>query len=115
MRLITLTWGEYSAQPGWKGRQSLLYDFKVGDKVRWVSHARGRWTEKIGEVVEVVPPNRGVLLSKYRGSYALGSFSSKSNPRLHKSYVVAVPVEEGRPKLYWPRANQLEPLSKDET
>jgi hypothetical protein len=90
----------------------MLYEFKVGDKVRWISHARGRWLEKVGEVVEVVPPNRGVRLSKYKGAYALGSFS-KSNPRLHESYVVAVPVENGKPKLYWPRANQLEPLDKE--
>jgi hypothetical protein len=91
----------------------MLYEFKVGDKVRWISHARGRWVEKVGEVVEVVPPHRGVRLSKYRGDYILSSFS-KSNPRLRESYVVAVPVKDGKPKLYWPRANQLEPLDKSD-
>ena len=92
----------------------MLYDFKVGDEVRWVSHARGKWTEKIGKIIEIIPPNRGVLLRKYRGLYSLGSFSQKSNPRLHRSYVVAVPVEIGKPRLYWPRANQLEPVEKVE-
>lgn len=87
----------------------MLYDFKVGDKVRWVSHARGRWKEKVGEIIEVVPPNHGVVLSKYRGKYILSRFG-KSNPRLHTSYVVAVPSKSGKPKLYWPRANQLEPV-----
>ncbi|MCG3210312.1 MAG: hypothetical protein FOGNACKC_03943 [Anaerolineae bacterium] len=86
----------------------MLYDFKVGDKVRWVSHSRGKWVEKVGEVVEIVPPQRGVVLDKYRGEYNLGSFS-KGRPRLHKSFVVAVEVDKGKPKLFWPRANQLEP------
>jgi hypothetical protein len=88
----------------------MLYDFQIGNPVRWVSHSRGRWIEKIGMVVEVVPPQRGVMLDKYRGKYNLSSFS-KGMPRLHKSYVVAVKTENGKPKLYWPRANQLEPLN----
>ena len=87
----------------------MLYDFRVGDRVRWVSHSRGRWIEKFGEIIEVVPPQRGVVLGKYRGRYNLSSFS-KGMPRLHESYVVAVQVEKGKPKLYWPRANQLEPV-----
>jgi len=87
----------------------LLYDFEIGDKVRWVSHSAGSWTEKIGTIVETVPPQRGVYLEKYRGHYNLGYFS-KGNPRLHKSYVVAVQPEDEKPRLYWPRANQLEPL-----
>ena len=87
----------------------MLYNFKVGDKVRWVSHAHGKWTEKVGEIVEVVSPHRGVVLAKYKGKYALGSFS-KSNPRLQTSYVIAVKTGNGKPKLYWPRANQLEPV-----
>ncbi|HRV91080.1 MAG TPA: hypothetical protein P5526_02830 [Anaerolineae bacterium] len=86
----------------------MLYDFKIGDKVRWVSHARGKWTEKVGEVIEVVPPHHGVFLGKYKKKYTLGSFS-KSNPRLQTSYVVAVKEGNSKPKLYWPRANQLEP------
>jgi len=90
----------------------MLYDFKVGDKIRWVSHAAGKWTEKVGKIIEIVPPQRGVMLEKYRGAYNLGSFS-KGNPRLHTSYVVAVPVESGKPKLYWPRANQLEPVEEN--
>lgn len=94
-------------------RDTLLYDFEVGDKVRWVSHSRGQWTEKRGTVVEIVPAQRGVMLDKYRGQYNLSPFS-KGMPRLHKSYVVAVPVEKGKPKLYWPRANQLEPADETE-
>ena len=89
----------------------MLYNFKVGDKVRWVSYAAGKWTEKIGVIVEIVPPQRGVVLDKYRGKYNLSPFS-KGNPRLHTSYVVAVPVGKGKPKLYWPRANQLEPIKE---
>jgi len=89
----------------------MLYDFEVGDKVCWISHSRGKWIKKQGEIVEIVPPQRGVMLDKYRGKYNLGSFS-KGMPRLHESYVVAVSVEKGKPKLYWPRANQLEPLDK---
>ena len=87
----------------------MLHNFNVGDKVRWTSHAHGKWTEKVGEVIEVVPAHRGVLLGKYKGKYTLGSFS-KSNPRLQTSYVVAVKSGNGKPKLYWPRANQLEPV-----
>ena len=92
----------------------MLYDFKVGDKVRWVSHAGGKWLEKKGEIVEIVPPQRGVMLDKYRGKYNLAPFS-KGNPRLHTSYVVAVSVTDGKPKLYWPRANQLEPIDRKST
>lgn len=88
----------------------MLYDFQVGDKVRWVSHSRGKWIEKTGEIVEVVPPQRGVMLDKYRRKYNLSNFS-KGMPRLHESYVVAVQVDDSsKPKLYWPRANQLEPV-----
>lgn len=86
----------------------MLYDFTVGNKVKWLSHSKGKWVEKRGEIVEVVPPQRGVMLDKYKGKYNLGSFS-KSMPRLHESYVVAVVMQKGKPKLYWPRANQLEP------
>ena len=88
----------------------MLYDFEVGDEVRWVSHSRGKWIKKTGTIVEVVPPQRGVMLDKYRRKYNLSSFS-KGMPRLHQSYVVAVQVDEGKPKLYWPRANQLEPAN----
>jgi hypothetical protein len=90
----------------------MLHDFQVGDKVRWVSHSRGQWIEKYGVIVEVVPPQRGVLLSKYKGEYNLSSFS-KGMPRMHESYVVAVDVENSQSKLYWPRANQLEPVKND--
>lgn len=90
----------------------MLYEFQVGDSVRWVSHSRGKWVEKVGQVVEVVPPQRGVMLSKYRGKYNISSFS-RGMPRLHISYVVAVPTDNGKPKLYWPRANQLEPVSRN--
>lgn len=89
----------------------MLYDFKVGDKVRWVSHSRGQWLEKVGVIVEIVPPQRGVVLDKYRDDYNLGGFS-KGMPRLHKSYVVAVAADKGKSKLYWPRANQLEPVDE---
>ena len=90
----------------------LLYDFKLGDNVRWVSHSRGKWLEKAGKIIEVVPPQRGVMLDKYKDKYNLNSFS-KGMPRLHESYVVAVPTETGKPKLYWPRANQLEPVDSN--
>lgn len=89
----------------------MLYNFKIGDQVRWVSHSRGKWIEKVGKIVEIVPAQRGVILEKYKDEYNLGSFS-KGMPRLHESYVVAVEVDKGKPKLYWPRANQLEPASK---
>jgi len=89
----------------------VLYNFKIGDQVRWVSHSRGKWIEKVGKIVEIVPAQRGVILEKYKDEYNLGSFS-KGMPRLHESYVVAVEVDKGKPKLYWPRANQLEPASK---
>ncbi len=89
----------------------MLYNFKIGDQVRWVSHSRGKWIEKVGKIVEIVPAQRGVILEKYKDEFNLGSFS-KGMPRLHESYVVAVEVDKGKPKLYWPRANQLEPASK---
>jgi len=89
----------------------VLYNFKIGDQVRWVSHSRGKWIEKVGKIVEIVPAQRGVILEKYKDEFNLGSFS-KGMPRLHESYVVAVEVDKGKPKLYWPRANQLEPASK---
>ena len=89
----------------------MLYDFKVGDKVHWVSHSRGQWIEKTGEIVEIVPAQRGVFLEKYKGRYNLSSFS-KGMPRLHESYVVVVSTDKGKPKLYWPRANQLEPADE---
>ena len=86
----------------------LLYSFRVGDKVKWTSHSQGVWTEKRGEIIEIVPAQRGVRLEQYKHTYNLTSFS-KGMPRLHESYVIAVASDNGKPKLYWPRANQLEP------
>lgn len=74
-------------------------DFKIGDKVTWVSSAGGFGKRKNGEVVAVVPartlPSRDDFPTLHKKG--IGS------PRDHVSYVVRV---EGA-GLYWPRANHL--------
>lgn len=82
--------------------------FKVGDKVRWQSQSSSSMTEKVGEIVAVVPSNESLryfrtIIGKYR---RLGVFGMSRN---HESYLVAVPSKTGRgkPVLYWPRVRHL--------
>ena len=75
---------------------------KIGDKVTWQSQAGGDWRSKIGEVVEVVPPNHRPKTKK----------KDNGTPRDHESYVVrakAVGTRTKTARLYWPRVSKLKP------
>jgi hypothetical protein len=81
---------------------------KLGDRVWWLSHARGHWTRKIGVVVLVVPPGQPVINVLSR-RYDLSSI--KGGVRKDESYLVEVLVEGRRPVLYWPRVHWLQKLA----
>ena len=74
--------------------------FKLNDKVVWRSQAQGMWRQKVGTIVQVIPPNGDP--PKLIGS---------GWARDHESYVVSVPGKTARaePKLYWPVASLLKP------
>lgn len=84
---------------------------KLGDVVIWSSQASGTSSLKQGTIVAVVlpeiSPNRIVreVVKRYGASDAAFGWGTARN---HISYVVL--VERGptrKPKLYWPRASQL--------
>lgn len=73
--------------------------FEVGDIVRWESQSQASTTEKIGEVVDVLPvgarPPKELYPSFWRGA-------GPGIGRNHKSYIVKVGS-----RYYWPRVPQL--------
>ena len=80
--------------------------FKLGDTVYWISQSQGRRTEKIGDVVEIVPAD--VSLSQTRFA---DRFKKPGDPRNDESYIVCVgpkPGSKAKPKYYWPRVSSLE-------
>jgi len=77
---------------------------KLGDRVWWLSHARGHWTRKIGVVVLVVPPGQPVINVLSR-RYDVTSI--RGTTRVTESYLVEVLVEGRRSKLYWPLSHWL--------
>lgn len=90
----------------------MVGEFKVGDKVTWVSQAGGYTKVKSGVVVEVVKPggrpSREAFESLYTGN-GIGA------PRMHQSYVVRVPgaTSKAAGAVYWPRAASLQPAPED--
>lgn len=72
--------------------------FKVGDKVTWTSQAGGFAATKVGEVIEIVPPN------------TRPNIKGPGMNRDHESYIVRAytqHAETKRTRKYWPRVNQL--------
>lgn len=90
----------------------MVGEFKVGDKVTWVSQAGGHTKVKSGVVEEVVKPggrpSREAFESLYTGN-GIGA------PRKHQSYVVRVPgaTSKAAGAVYWPRAASLQPAPED--
>lgn len=80
--------------------------FLVGQKVRWSSQAAGSWKEKIGVVVDVIPPMK---VTQMMHSVGVGTY----NTRNHESYIVHVPSASGRGKgtYYWPLVSKLEAVA----
>ncbi len=97
-------------------------NFKVGDRVRWASQARGRQTVKRGRIVAVVPPgvhpfifdswtwkviDLNPALNLNASEYSLSSLGG-GMAREQESYLVLVDRGNGKkPALYWPRASTL--------
>lgn len=82
--------------------------FKKGDLVTWSSQAGGHARSKIGEVLEVVSPNKMPILK----------VKDPGSSRNHESYVVRASYEGANGKVrttnYWPVVNKLELKSKRE-
>lgn len=75
--------------------------FKLQDTVTWISQASGSYTEKTGQVIEVVkagerPQEKGLI--------------NDGKPRDHESYVIHIPTKtrKGKGKYYWPVVSKLE-------
>jgi hypothetical protein len=81
--------------------------FTLGQKVIWRSQAQGAWTEKEGEIVQVVPPGDlpDTAFTKLHQGAGIG------RPRSEESYVVLVKKEGSKVvKHYWPRPSALNPV-----
>lgn len=84
---------------------------QIGDKVTWRSQAAGSTTEKIGEIVVVVPagkhPHEAMSVELKRQNLPR---RYDGWPRDHESYIVAVKkgkTDKALPVLYWPRVSGL--------
>lgn len=79
--------------------------FKIGDRVAWKSGSMGSYTEKVGEVVRIIPANEHPLKDGPIDNYGGGTW------RDHETYVVSVPPvkvgSKARSKTYWPRVSYL--------
>lgn len=74
------------------------HKFDLGDIVRWESCG----TQKIGEVVAIVPPGETPPVLEELPCYSFKSFGLGS-PRKSVSYLVAVTVCKSKiRRLYWP-------------
>lgn len=83
----------------------VVQKFKEGDEVIWSSQAGGSLKVKIGDVVEVVPPGKSILKSRFRSE-----LDASTLPRDDESYIVCVgpkPGSRAKPKYYWPRTSAL--------
>lgn len=72
--------------------------FKLNDRVRWSTQGRGRVTERLGFVAEVVPA----------GKRPRRNLQDPGQPRDHESYVVQV-LTPGGYQYFWPHVVKLEP------
>jgi len=78
--------------------------FDVGDPVTWSSQAGGRTTNKVGNVVAVIPAG-GRVLDVCR-SLGVEAPRAEYGSRNHVSYLVRV-----KARLYWPRVSWLRPFA----
>lgn len=87
-------------------------EFKVGDKVVWISG----WRIKRGTIVAIVRADAR-LIDAMRGTdlhdsakYNNRNLDSRGSSRNHDSYIVSVPSKsgKGKPTLFWPRVIHLE-------
>lgn len=86
-------------------------EFKVGDKVSWLSSG----TLKTGDVIAVVPVGEVPLLVEPLAGYSFRSFGC-GGPRKEISYVVGSHLKKNERiiKLYWPCTKWLSKM-KDGT
>jgi len=87
--------------------------FKVGDKVRWSSQARGSHTKKTGTVVAVVQGGVDPKAAHFLKAAGVLNLSRMFDgwPRHEVSYLVTVrtgKTEKAALKVYWPRTCLLE-------
>ncbi len=83
--------------------------FKVGDKVYWSSQSRGFDTDKVGEVVAIVPAGQHIRPVRFVETYNVSAMGYGC-PRDHESYLVAVQTgktPQAKKSLYWPRVKSL--------
>ncbi|VWC79599.1 hypothetical protein BLA39750_01096 [Burkholderia lata] len=90
----------------------MVGEFKVGDKVTWVSQAGGHTKVKTGVVEEVVTPGGRPSREAFESLYTSNGIGA---PRKHLSYVVRVPgaTSKAAGAVYWPRAASLQPAPED--
>lgn len=108
--------------------------FKVGDKVRWNSQSGSYSTEKIGEVVFVVPkyvyPISIISIYHKGKDYSRNAYNARlyftcrdmgylpqfdGSWRPEESYLVAVKTgktDKALKKLYWPLVKNLEKVNE---
>lgn len=80
-------------------------EFKVGDKVRWVSQSAGNETMKRGIVVAQVPP-QAKPDDYIPDGMRRNSSSGYGKPRDHVTYLIKVHGKGGM--VYWPRVHVLQ-------
>lgn len=90
---------------------------KIGDKVWWFSQANSTLKRKQGEIVRVIPAFTALTESEGRElaqQYAVNHtlYGMLGVTRKVESYFVAVPSPsgKGKPRLYWPRVQYLNPV-----
>ncbi|MDN7577451.1 hypothetical protein QZM25_33080 [Burkholderia contaminans] len=90
----------------------MVGEFKVGDKVTWVSQAGGHTKVKSGVVEEIVKPGARPSREAFESLYTGNGIGA---PRNHQSYVVRVPgaTAKAAGAVYWPRAASLQPAPED--
>jgi hypothetical protein len=89
-------------------------EFKIGDKVKWSSHAGGNYTTKEGVVVRVVKAGERIRKDDFeaiacREGAGARKWGGSWGARKHISYIVKVsfPGTAKTPQLYWPLTSRL--------
>ncbi len=95
--------------------------FKLGDRVIWESQGNAKSKVKVGRVVGIIPPgkhpkNDALIKCKFwKKSQSMNGFT-KTSSRKEVSYLVEVNSQDSltsRPKVYWPRTNNLQSCNEE--
>ena len=86
--------------------------FEVGDQVSWTSQSRGKVSEKIGEIVAVVPKRCGIkdftnILNLYGGDAKPMFRIYENKSRDEESYLI---LDDFHGMLYYPRVKWLKKI-----